>query len=664
MNASLLVSGAARTSVVLLLALAACALMSWPRLRSSAAARRALLVVALVGSLIVPVIAALGPAWRIETPPALSAFTALSHESAREGLVPDGSATALVAVGASAAGKSASAVASGHLDLATSLLVVWLVGVFALLARAVGSRLAVARLVREGERFPVSGAEVDVRLCDELESPAVAGIVHPTVLLPRSAPGWSAERMRVVLVHELAHVHGQDALAQLVADVACALHWFNPLAWMVAARLRIERELAADDAVLAAGILPSSYAAELLAVAGASRAGALAMAERTTLGDRVVAILAAGRARSPLAARGTTLLAVGSVVVGGVAACASPSTSAPPTTPVPTVPAATVTSSVEVPPAASIDASVQAAADDVLASVARTWSAESAVVLVLDAATSQILADAGRVGDHPFDVARSRAITPGSTFKPITIAAALETGAIDSTQLFECGPKPRSYGGTREIHDSSAHGSLDAAHLLAVSSNIGTSHVVDALGGDQLETWLTRFHFGAAPALPGATTGAYPARVATGSLEAAMVGLGEGLTTTPLQMAAAYATFAEDGVYRAPTTAVSASPVAGERIVSSSTARQVMVMLATAVDDPSATGKPARVPGAHVAGKTGTANFTDERGREHTYASFIGIADLPARRVVALVGVDTLRDDVMGSNSAAAFADLITRLRR
>jgi cell division protein FtsI (penicillin-binding protein 3) len=506
---------------------------------------------------------------------------------------------------------------------------------------------AIADVMRE------AGVLADVRISDAVDSPAVTGVLRSTVLLPRSAETWSPERTRVVLLHELAHVLRRDAVAQLVADAACAVQWWNPLAWLVASRLRVERELAADDAVLASGVRPSTYAEELLGVAGAATRGALAMAERTALGCRVVAILAARRARAPLAARGTALLVAGSVAVSAVAASASPEVSARP--------AASLGALEVAPLAESTDREAQAAAEDVLSSVATDWSAESAVVLVLDVASGEILADAGRRGGRPFDVARSLAITPGSTLKPITIAAALETGAIHATQLFDCGPAARLYGSS-ELHDASPNSTLDAAHLLAVSSNIGTSRIFDALGGERFSAWLTRFHFAEAPRLAGAATGAFPAQITGGTLKGAEVAIGEGMTATPLQMAAAYAALAGDGVYHAPTTAPVASP--GERLVSSSTASQVMAMLDTAVTDPSATGKLARVPGVHVAGKTGTAAFAGLDGHDRTYASFIGVADLPGRRVVALVGVETRRDDVSGGSAAApAFARLVARLR-
>jgi cell division protein FtsI (penicillin-binding protein 3) len=129
--------------------------------------------------------------------------------------------------------------------------------------------------------------------------------------------------------------------------------------------------------------------------------------------------------------------------------------------------------------------------------------------------------------------------------------------------------------------------------------------------------------------------------------------MGEAMTATPLQLASAYAAIAADGVYHAPASRT------GERIMSSKTAGEVMAMLETSVEDPSATGKLARVAGLHVAGKTGTADVD-----HHTYASFVGIADLPKRRVVILVGVETRREGASGGAVAApAFARLVGKLR-
>ena len=90
--------------------------------------------------------------------------------------------------------------------------------------------------------------------------PVVWGILHYRLLLPAAARQWSGEQLRSVLLHELAHIKRRDTIVQLLTQIACALHWFNPLVWVASWRLDVERERACDDLVLASGVRPSAYA--------------------------------------------------------------------------------------------------------------------------------------------------------------------------------------------------------------------------------------------------------------------------------------------------------------------------------------------------------------------------------------------------------------------
>jgi beta-lactamase regulating signal transducer with metallopeptidase domain len=139
--------------------------------------------------------------------------------------------------------------------------------------------------------------------------PVTSGIVRPIIIVPAESEGWDAERRRLVLTHEIAHVRRLDVLTHMVGQVAVALFWFHPLAWMAAARMRMERERACDDLVLAAGVRPSRYAGDLLEMAqtlggeNVPVAAALAMARRTEIEGRLMAILDGAVRRGPLGAR-------------------------------------------------------------------------------------------------------------------------------------------------------------------------------------------------------------------------------------------------------------------------------------------------------------------------------------------------------------------------
>jgi beta-lactamase regulating signal transducer with metallopeptidase domain len=152
--------------------------------------------------------------------------------------------------------------------------------------------------------------------------PVTSGIARPIIIVPADADAWDEERRRLVLTHEVAHVRRLDVMTHMVGQVAVALFWFHPLAWVAAARMRLERERACDDLVLAAGVRPSRYAGDLLEMAqvlGGDTvpvAAALAMARRSEIEGRLLAILDSAVRRGPLGARRiVTALAAASVAI-------------------------------------------------------------------------------------------------------------------------------------------------------------------------------------------------------------------------------------------------------------------------------------------------------------------------------------------------------------
>lgn len=200
------------------------------------------------------------------------------------------------------------------LGTAEVLVGIWLLGAVALLLRLAVGTGTVWWLARTGERIDDEAWTLaadrisrgfdapSARLIRSrwTEMPMTWGMLRPVVLLPQDCDAWPAERRDVVLRHELAHVARRDVVTLALAQVACAVHWFNPLVWLAAHQLRAEAERCCDDWVLRSGTRASTYAGHLLEmvrIIGRARvpsALALPMAQRSTFEGRLLAILEPG----------------------------------------------------------------------------------------------------------------------------------------------------------------------------------------------------------------------------------------------------------------------------------------------------------------------------------------------------------------------------------
>lgn len=154
----------------------------------------------------------------------------------------------------------------------------WAAGALVLLARLGIGMIAASRMARRAhatadpEWTRAFGAlagtlPVVLRYCGDSTMPMTVGPLHPVILVPRESERWGEDERRLVLLHELAHVRRRDCLTQIPAQIACALLWHNPIVWLAARRLYLERERACDDAVLSAGERASDYAQALLEMA-------------------------------------------------------------------------------------------------------------------------------------------------------------------------------------------------------------------------------------------------------------------------------------------------------------------------------------------------------------------------------------------------------------
>jgi beta-lactamase regulating signal transducer with metallopeptidase domain len=170
------------------------------------------------------------------------------------------------------------------------LCALWLAGMVFHLSRLALGAYGLHRLYARSTAF--AGMD-DVRLGDG--GPMTFGLRKPVILLPRAAAHWPQARLDAVLRHERAHIRRHDSITQLLAELACAFYWPNPLVWLGARRLRRDAEIAADDAVLASGLQASAYATQLVQVAaefaGSPRLMAMAMAAGSTLEARVTSVL-------------------------------------------------------------------------------------------------------------------------------------------------------------------------------------------------------------------------------------------------------------------------------------------------------------------------------------------------------------------------------------
>lgn len=199
----------------------------------------------------------------------------------------------------------------GAVSAANLVLSVWVLGAAALLIKALFENLLLhigfhrAHRETDGRLWHIlrdASLSVGLRSIPGLAVgrfgvPATFGTIRPKVILPEEAREWSDERLRVVLLHEAAHIKNLDYPFNIAAQVVCSLLWHNPLSWFAARQLRLERECAADDLVISTGERGVEYAQHLYEIAQASRgralsaAAAVAMAHHCSLKTRVTQIL-------------------------------------------------------------------------------------------------------------------------------------------------------------------------------------------------------------------------------------------------------------------------------------------------------------------------------------------------------------------------------------
>lgn len=326
----------------------------------------------------------------------------------------------------------------------------------------------------------------------------------------------------------------------------------------------------------------------------------------------------------------------------------------------------------------TIDASLQQVAETELEAAVKTRRAAAGVAVVMDPATGEILAlasmprfDPNNLEDASADGWRNRVTAdsyePGSTFKGVLAAAALEAGVVKPTEKVFC--ENGSYPvGKRVVHDHDPYGWLTFTDVIRYSSNIGSARIGERLGAERFEAALRAFGFGQLTGidLPGEVPGLVRPRDKWARINLVTMSFGQGIAVTPIQLLRAYAAIANGGTLMRPyvvrravaadgSTLIENRPQAVGQPISARTAAMVTEMLRGVVDG--GTGTQAKVEGISVAGKTGTAQKVDTRtGRYHPRArmsSFVGFVPAEAPRFAILVVIDSPQTAVYGGVVAA-----------
>jgi len=322
----------------------------------------------------------------------------------------------------------------------------------------------------------------------------------------------------------------------------------------------------------------------------------------------------------------------------------------------------------------TIDRRVQYLAYRELKAAVQGDQAESGTAVILDAQTGEIIAMVNQPSYNPnnrdqvpVDNMRNRAITdvfePGSTVKPFTVAAALESGKFKPKSIVDTSPGLLRVG-HKTIHDARNFGAIDIGTIIQKSSNVGASKLALSLDPRSLWTVFAGAGFGEATGVsfPGESTGLLSDPYGWHEIERATLSYGYGLSVTALQLARAYTIFANDGSLKQ-VTMLRNSHLSKDYslyyqtdpVLHVQTIKNVRAMMQKVVND-GGTGVNAQIPGYTVAGKTGTVKKSADGGyAEDSYLSvFVGMAPASNPRLIMVVMIDEPKGEKYYGGAVAA----------
>lgn len=327
----------------------------------------------------------------------------------------------------------------------------------------------------------------------------------------------------------------------------------------------------------------------------------------------------------------------------------------------------------------TIDKTLQYIADRALSKGVKAASAQGGEAIIVDVMTGAVLAmsnlptfDPNEYTKYPLTHWRNSAIVephePGSTFKVISTAAALDAGVVKVDDEFDC-EKGKIKIGDDIVRDAHPHDKLTFADVIKMSSNIGAYKVVDKLGRGGLYDTIRAFGFGKKTGidLPGETAGILSHHSKWSPVQFVTVAFGQGIAVTSLQMTMAFASIANGGKLMKPYVVARITDKAGNTLketkpevvglpISEKTARTMVGLLKRVVEE-GGTGVLAASYEYAVAGKTGTAQKVDYRSGKYAdgkyYASFVGFAPADDPRIAVFVGIDEPKGQYYGGQVAA-----------
>ena len=318
----------------------------------------------------------------------------------------------------------------------------------------------------------------------------------------------------------------------------------------------------------------------------------------------------------------------------------------------------------------SIDSRIQYLAYKALKEEVTRRHAKAGTATVLDVETGEVLAMVSQPSYNPNnrnsladDAMRNRSIVdlmePGSTVKPFTIMAALESGLFDTNSIIDTNPGYVRVDGQLK-KDPVNYQEVTLEKIITKSSQVGAIKLGLAMGHDPMIDVLQRVGFGTAigTGFPGEASGVLPSFPRWSKSDIATLAYGYGFQVTPLQIAQAYMIYANEGVKKPVSLLKTAGPVDGERVLDQDLVRKVNRMLETVVSKKlGGTGVRAAIPSYQVAGKTGTAWFYNVGGgydNENYNAYFAGFVPARNPRIVAVITIHQPQGDETGGGTVAA----------